>query len=152
MRVLGVWRNKIRTNSKVNVVSSFFLNIWQFSINNCIFYPEHILKQGLSKKIKCHCSQQRATMKWDTLKFAPIESSQSLGSSNRDRCTKASDMETEKCFLSYMHVVFCKDFFLFKANNPKKETKCSWTDHESLVVSITTQCVACVNINKCSQN
>ena len=39
-------------------------------------------------------------MKWDTLKFAPIESPQGLESSNRDRCTKASDMETEKCFLS----------------------------------------------------
>ena len=46
-------------------------------------------------------------MKWDTLKFATTESSQGLESSNSDRCTKASDMETDKCFLSYMHVVFC---------------------------------------------
>ena len=46
-------------------------------------------------------------MKWDTLKCAPIESSQGLESSNSDKCTKASDMETDKYFLSYMHVVFC---------------------------------------------
>ena len=38
----------------------------------------------------------KANMKWDTLKFATIESSQGLESSNSDRCTKASDMETDK--------------------------------------------------------
>ena len=37
-----------------------------------------------------------ANMKWDTLKFATIESAQGLQSSNSDRCTKASDMETDK--------------------------------------------------------
>ena len=91
-------------------------------------------------------------MKWDTLKFASIHSDRGLEPSNRNRCTKASDMESDKYFLSYMHVVFCKRFLSFQSITQRRKPKCISRDHKSLVVSIKTQCVPCIDINKRSQN
>ena len=47
---------------------------------------------------------QKALMKWDTC----IQIAQGLEASKGERCTKASDMETDEYFIFYMHVVFCK--------------------------------------------
>ena len=45
---------------------------------------------------------QKALMKCDTC----IQIAQGLEASKVERCTKASDMETDECFLFYMHAVF----------------------------------------------
>ena len=93
---------------------------------------------------------QKAPMKRDTC----IQIAQDHEASKKDICKKSSDNETDKYFLFYMHAVFCKKYF-FKVNSQRKKPKCAATDHESFVVSITLQYVACIiymhNINKGSQ-
>ena len=87
-------------------------------------------------------------MKWDTC----IQIAQGLEASKGERCTKASDMETDECFLFYMHV-FCN--FFSKSMTQRMKRKCVATDYKSLVVSITPQYEAYIihvyihNINIC---